>query len=293
VDARPDQLSLHVHFDASVKPASLPFAKPFLKWAGGKSRLLDRILPKLPTGGRFIEPFVGSAAVAINAPHDSILASDQNADLINLYQHIQRDAEAVIAEAQTLFRPETNSEQAFYALREEFNGAPASLRRSAIFIYLNRHAFNGLCRYNAKGKFNVPFGRYKGPNLPERQIRSFAQRTIGADFRRSDFGELMREAGEGDAVYCDPPYVPLSASASFTSYATDGFGPAEQQRLADEALSAANRGATVLISNHETLKTVRLYHRASLEFFPVQRMISANGSDRWAANELLALFMPQ
>jgi DNA adenine methylase len=200
-----------------------------------------RILGHLPTTGRFLEPFTGSAAVAINASHAGIVAADRNRDLISLYNHVTHETEAVLQHCASLFTPGNNSEVAFRKLREEFNHDPSpTLRRSALFIYLNRHAFNGLCRYNSKGQFNVPFGRYKAPRVPEAEIRVFAQRAQRIQFRLGDFETLMDEAGPGDAVYCDPPYVPISASASFTSYEKGGFGVAEQARLAAAARQAAS-----------------------------------------------------
>jgi DNA adenine methylase len=275
----------------SVAPVSEP-TRPFLKWAGGKSKLLNRILPVIAGQRRLIEPFIGSAVVAINAPHEAVLASDQNRDLILTYHEVQRDPQAVIDEARTLFLPETNARESFDALRAEFNNGAVGKRRAALFIYLNRHGFNGLCRYNGKGKFNVPFGRYDSPQLPAEAIRSFARlaHPDRVSFEVADFEALMEQAGPGDAVYCDPPYVPLSASASFTGYAEGAFGPTEQERLARAARRAASRGAVVAISNHDTPYTRSLYEGACIEAFPVQRMISAKGDDRWAAREVLAVF---
>lgn len=267
--------------------------RPFLKWAGGKMRLLREILPHLPAGGRLIEPFVGSAAVALNAPHEKVVAADTNADLIALYRDVQWDAEAVIREAADLFSPPGNTAERFYALRNEFNSGATGSRRSALFIYLNRHGFNGLCRYNARGEFNVPFGRYKAPALPVAAIRRFAHRAASFEFIAADFEEVMERARAGDVIYCDPPYVPLSSTASFTSYASGDFGPDDQKRLVKAAQRASRRGATVVLSNHATTETRRLYASATTFEFPVQRMISADGSNRWAATEILAVFTAQ
>ena len=268
--------------------------KPFLKWAGGKHRLVTRILAHLPKTGRFIEPFTGSAAVAINAPQATILANDQNDDLITLYNHVRTQTDQLLNELTSLFTPASNTQATFLTLRTEFNESRTpTLRRSALFVYLNRHGFNGLCRYNAKGAFNVPFGSYTGPNIPEREIRTFAIRARNIRFSCGDFEPLLDEATAGDAVYCDPPYVPLSASASFTSYEKGGFGLSEQERLALAARRAVRRGATVAISNHDTPETRKLYAGSQIDAFPVQRMISAKGADRWAAKEIIAVFVSQ
>ena len=134
--------------------------KPFLKWAGGKFRIIDRVLDSLPKGKRLIEPFVGSGSVFLNANFEENVLADSNADLIHLYKQIQADGKEFIEYANSLFVSSNNTEVEFYKLRDEFNTTSDIKRKSALFVYLNRHCFNGLCRYNSKGKFNVPFGRY-------------------------------------------------------------------------------------------------------------------------------------
>ena len=137
--------------------------KPFLKWAGGKSKLVPLIQNQLPTAMRLVEPFAGSAAVTLALEFDAYLLNDSNADLIGLYQTLKQEKQDFIDYAQSFFTLENNQETRFYDLREQFNHSTNTTERSALFIYLNRHAFNGLCRYNSKGGFNVPFGRYKLP----------------------------------------------------------------------------------------------------------------------------------
>ena len=267
--------------------------RPFLKWAGNKFRIIDRVKRKLPNGSRLVEPFTGSGAVFLNTDYDEYLLCDSNRDLIELYTILRDEGEHFIDEARRYFDGKHNNEASYYELREEFNAARSHEKRAALFIYLNRHGYNGLCRYNAKGRFNVPFGRYKRPYFPEKELRSFHKKAQRAEFRQADFSHCMAEARKGDVVYCDPPYVPLSASANFTSYAAGGFSMAQQQQLADLAGQCAQNGVPVVISNHNTPTIRRVYQEAGGKCgngFSVQRYISCNGHSRNKASELLALF---
>lgn len=268
--------------------------RPFLKWAGGKYRLVPRILAQFPSDAeRYVEPFVGSGAVFASQTCPQATLADINRDLIELYEHLRQGGDAFIAECMQLFIPENNTPERFYGLRDEFNQTPPSPRRSQLFVYLNRHAYNGLCRYNAKGGFNVPFGRYKNPYFPLREMRGYAQKLAGVAILAADFRDVLAQAGPGDLVYCDPPYIPLSTTANFTSYASASFGAPEQQALAGHCRQAAQRGAFVVISNHDTPVTRELYQDAtSIESFMVGRSISCHGAKRDPVPELLAIFTP-
>lgn len=265
----------------------------FLKWAGNKQRIADRILSLLPPGERLVEPFVGSGAVFLHSNYPAYLLADANPDLIGLFVTLQTDGEAFIATCRELFTPEMNQPEAFYALREEFNQSGDARRKAALFLYLNRHGYNGLCRYNQSGGFNVPFGRYKRPYFPQAEMAFFLQRLRASrvTFAVQPFRATFAQTRPGDVIYCDPPYVPLSATASFTSYSAGGFDEAEQRDLAQAAQEAADRGIPVLLSNHDTPFTRAIYAQAStIEAFPVQRFISAKGDQREKAGELLSLF---
>lgn len=264
--------------------------RPFLKWAGGKYRVLGEIVPRLPAGRRLIEPFAGSAAVSLNAPFRAALVADSNADLINLYCSIQADARRFISEAGALFGGAHNNREAFDALRAEFNESEDPFRRSVIFVYLNRHGFNGLCRYNGKARFNVPFGKYDNPGFPQTEINAFSEATAHIKFVHQDFVTTMSQAETGDVIYCDPPYVALSVTSNFTSYSAGAFGFAEQKALAEKARECAARGIPVVISNHDTAESRALYHGAEIHSFTVQRFISSKASTRGNAPELLAIF---
>lgn len=275
----------------ALTPPQPAVDRPFLKWAGGKHKLVGHIFDHLPTGKRLIEPFAGSGVVAINAPLQSVIAGDANEDLINLYMVVQNDVERLILETRKLFSGAYHNEAAFKDLRNRFNRSSEMFERSTIFIYLNRHCFNGLCRYNSKGEFNVPFGRYKKVMFPEVQIRNFHAKSEKILWRHDDFEKLMDDAEQGDVIYCDPPYVPVSASPGFNNYHGDGFGLQQQERLARAAERAASRGIPVLISNNDTGLSRELYKNAtSIRTLEVQKNISCDGSGRAKVRELTALF---
>jgi len=265
--------------------------RPFLKWAGNKFRILDHIHSMLPAGDRLVEPFAGSGAVFLNSEYDRYLLADSNADLIALYQILQQQGEDFIERCARLFTARSNNETYYYRRREEFNTTTDQERKASLFVYLNRHGYNGLCRYNASGGFNVPFGRYKKPYFPARELLAFYEKSTRARFVHMDFASIMTGVKPGDVVYCDPPYVPLSASSNFTTYSAGGFDQPQQQQLAQLAEQTRRRGIPVLISNHNTTFTRNAYRSAdNIKHFAVQRFISCNGSKRSQAKELLALF---
>jgi len=267
-------------------------SKPFLKWPGSKSRLANELRHALPGGRRLIEPFVGSGAVFLANAHryTSIIAADINPDLIALYTLLQAEGEKFIDECAALFSTHTNREDSYYRLRDEFNATTEPRRRAALFVYLNRHGFNGLCRYNRAGEFNVSFGRHTRPHFPRAEMLDFHRLTRRVQFRVADFRSSMAEAGPGDVVYCDPPYVPLTPTASFTGYASEPFTLDEQRALVDEARDAAQRGAIVLLSNHDTPETRALYAGAHIRALQVRRSIAASAHSRGLVPELIATF---
>ena len=264
--------------------------KPFLKWAGGKYRIIDKIKAALPVGSRLIEPFAGSGAVFLNMDYPDNLIADSNADLINLFRHVQSGGKEFIKYCQQFFVSDNNQADVFYHLRAEMNTTSDLQLKAALFIYLNRHCFNGLCRYNGKGKFNVPFGRYIKPMLPEQELLNFWSKSQFAKFEVADFITTMNRAEPGDVVYCDPPYVALTATANFSDYTKDKFGLREQQELADLAVKLMLKGIPVIISNHDTEFTRTAYAAAKIDAFDVRRSISSDASNRQKVGELLAIF---
>ena len=266
-------------------------SKPFLKWAGNKNKLVPIINPLLGDGDRLVEPFTGSGAVFMATDFPKYLLCDVNADLIGLFNNLKYNPSAVITEITQLFDGTNNNETKYYELRTEFNSLqPTDIRKSALFVYLNRHAFNGLCRYNSKGGFNVPFGKYKTVYFPIDELQAFAQKCVLAEFHVMDFNDCLDLAVSSDVVYCDPPYVPLTPTANFTSYTADGFGMDKQQQLADAANRLTSQNIRVIVSNHDTAVSRALYANASITAIDVRRSISSKGATRGMAKELIAVF---
>lgn len=265
-------------------------SRAFLKWAGGKYNLVDAISLQLPKGPLLVEPFVGAGSVFLNTDYSSYVLNDINADLINLYQLLQTRPDDFIADARCLFVHSSNEKNSYLSFRQEFNQSTDSYQRSLLFLYLNRHGYNGLCRYNSSGKFNVPFGSYKKPYFPEAELWFFAEKAQKAKFVCMNYHELMQQINAPAVVYCDPPYVPLSRTASFTSYAKNSFDWDDQAQLANLAENCQSRGVSVVISNHDTILTRKLYEKAKLTSIQVGRSISQKGASRGKVAELFALY---
>ena len=266
--------------------------RAFLKWAGGKYPLLDDIKRHLPQGECLIEPFVGAGSVFLNTDFSRYILADINSDLISLYNIVKTRTDEYVKASRELFMTETNQAEVYYRFREEFNASEDPFRRAVLFLYLNRFGYNGLCRYNLRGEFNVPFGRYKKPYFPEAELYHFAEKAQNAEFHCLSYEECMDRADSNSVVYCDPPYAPLSATANFTAYHTNSFSPKEQAHLAEMAEKLVSKQIPVLISNHDTPDT-REWYRAAKHFqVKVRRSISSNGGTRKKVNELLALYKP-
>lgn len=264
--------------------------KPFLKWAGNKFRCINHILQSLPAGNRLIEPFIGSAAIFMNADYPQYLLADENRDLILLFYYLQHEGEVFITYCKRLFCISNNCAEQYYLLRRQFNQCTQPRQRAAMFLYLNRHGYNGLCRYNQKGIYNVPFGRYKNPYFPQTEMQYFYNKSRSALLIHSDFRETFKQAQAGDIIYCDPPYAPILQSSNFSAYTNKKFGEQEQIILAELARDCANRNATVIISNHDTAFTRYQYRDSKMFSFPVRRSISCQASHRIQVQELIAVF---
>nr|WP_318383357.1 adenine-specific DNA-methyltransferase [uncultured Enterobacter sp.] len=266
--------------------------RAFLKWAGGKYPLLDDIKKHLPPGECLIEPFVGAGSVFLNTDFSRYILADINSDLISLYNIVKTRTDEYVRSARAMFVPLNNQAEAYYRLRGEFNRCRDPLRRAVLFLYLNRHGYNGLCRYNLRGEFNVPFGRYKKPYFPEAELYHFAEKAQNAFFFCESYADSMARADKDTVVYCDPPYAPLSATANFTAYHTNSFNLEQQVHLAQLAEGLVSDKIPVLISNHDTVLTREWYVQAKLHVVKVRRSISSNGGTRKKVDELLALYRP-
>jgi DNA adenine methylase len=280
-------------------PITIPVNRPFLKWPGGKRRLVPLLVTQAQwPARRIVEPFCGSAVFGLSLAETDLVKeiwlNDINSDLISLFRVVAFDLDSLMHICAELFVPENNTPEKYYYLRNVFNNERDPLRRAALFIYLNRHGYNGLCRFNSKGNFNVPFGRYRRPFFPETELRKASSLLKKARLTELGYEAVLEQCAAGDVVYCDPPYVPLSATASFTTYAPGGpFRSEEQERLARCASEAARRGATVVISNHDTPETRRIYGKHITETIAVRRHISCKGTQRAKAAEIIAVFRPQ
>lgn len=265
--------------------------RAFLKWAGGKYSLVEQINVRLPEGNKLIEPFVGAGSVFLNSDFDKYLLNDVNPDLIRLYKYVKARPKTFVKDARTLFVDKNNDKVHYYGLRDEFNKTDDTYRRALLFLYLNRHGFNGLCRYNLSGKFNVPFGSYTKPYFPEDEIFAFSEKAKKAKFVCEDFRKTFARARKGNVIYCDPPYAPLSDTANFTSYAIGGFDANAQAELAARSERAAfKRQIPVLISNHDTPLTQKLYDHAECSYVNVARNISQDGKNRNKVSEVFAFY---
>ena len=281
---------IQLYFNKPKFRMSLMKIKPFLKWAGGKYRCLEHILPMLPASRRLIEPFTGSGVIFINTDYEKYLLGEQNADLIQLFTQIKNEGLMFIDYCEQWFCPQNNAAAQYYAIRSAFNACDNPRLRSAFFLYLNRHGYNGLCRYNSKGQYNVPFGHYKKPYFPRDELLVFYKKIQHATLIHDDFRTTFAHAQTGDTIYCDPPYAPLVQTSNFTRYNGKKFDTKEQITLCNLAHGAAKRGINVIISNHDTAFTRDQYRHSDIRTFPVRRSISCNPAQRVQVNELIAIF---
>lgn len=264
-----------------------------LKWAGGKSKLVDKIKKNLPLKNkkRLIEPFVGGGSVFLNMDFDEYLLVDMNKDLINLFNILKTNSSEFISQAEPYFQGNFNTAEKYYELRKAFNASNDPFYRSIIFLYMNRHGYNGLCRYNKSGGYNVPFGQYKKPYFPKTELEIFAEKAQKAEFMQGDYSIAFDKAKEGDVIYCDPPYLPINVTSNFTAYAGNAFNKDDQIQLVSCAEEARKNSIATLISNHDTDLAREIYSRATkLSTIEVQRSISQNSDGRVKISEIMALY---
>lgn len=283
-----------------------------LKWAGGKREVVPDLRKHLPKAKCLIEPFVGGGSVFMNTDYDRYALCDSNAALINFYRHLTYNTTALINLAWKFFKDGGNLE-AYKRNRLAFNTIPTvynisrskSLEWAALFLYLNRHGFNGLYRTNLKGEFNVPFGKYDQPYFPYVEMRLFAEkaRDTGTCFVCADFRTTLRAlAGVcpdisfhadklSDAViYCDPPYLPLSDKGSFTHYNGKSFTENDHRDLVAHLIKAEQLyGVKSVISNSDTPATRAIYSPFRLHKLDVKRSVSASAKGRKTAPEVIGV----
>jgi len=269
-------------------PAPEPDVAPVLKWAGGKTRLLPELVSRLPTPkqwtGAYHEPFVGGAALYLHLRPRRAHLSDANAELVTLYEVIRDDVEALIED----LGRHTHERGYYYAVRAQDAAHLSRVERASRFVFLNRTCFNGLYRVNRRGQFNVPFGRYDNPNLcPRERLRAVSRALQAATIGHRDFEDAMAGARRGDFAYFDPPYVPLTRTASFTSYTAGDFGEDDQRRLAELVRRLARRGVRCMVSNSDTPLVHELYAGLRIDRILAPRAISRSAETRKPVMELV------
>jgi DNA adenine methylase len=269
-----------------ASPPDRPQApRPFLKWAGGKKQLIEQFTQLIPARyGRYLEPFVGGGALFFALRPRRAALSDSNQELIDCYQAIRDDVDTVIAALR-----KHRYEQDYYYRVRDLDPAKLTLpQRAARTIYLNKAGFNGLYRVNRRGRFNVPFGRHSNPNLcDEPNLRACSAALQGVALAVNDFERAALRARNGDFVYFDPPYVPVSDTSYFTSYVPGGFGWDQQRRLASVFAKLAKRGVQAMLSNSDVPAVRNLYRGFRVERVEATRRINCQVGGRGKIGEVV------
>ena len=293
--------------------ANMAFVKPFLKWAGGKSQLLQEIRAKYPEQlgvsiTKYAEPFVGGGAVLFDIlcrySLDEVYISDINRELVLTYSAIRDDVNSLVGilkelEKNYLLANEQRRKYMYYQHREHFNGLKLIRNKdtelAALFIFLNKTCFNGLYRVNAQSVFNVPQGRYKNPTIcDESNLRAVSKKLQNVTIVCGDYKQSCDFIDQNTFAYFDPPYRPLTVTASFNAYTQNGFSDKEQSELAHFIDELSAKGAYVVASNSDPKNSDEgddffdnLYARHKVNRINANRMINSHGNKRGKINELL------
>ncbi|HEX2879449.1 MAG TPA: DNA adenine methylase [Polyangiaceae bacterium] len=274
---------------AAYEASEIP--RPILKWAGGKSRLVPRILQLLPERMEtYYEPFAGGAAVLFSLAHaqrfERAVLSDRNRDLVDVYRAVKTKVRSLIGLLETY----SHNRDEYYRIRALDPATLDLVERAARIIYLNRTGYNGLYRVNSSGRFNVPFGRYKDPKFcdPPRLLAA-AQVLKPVRLEVADFEEICSQAKAGDGVYFDPPYLPVSRTSSFAAYHHETFSTEDHERLARAFARLEAKGVATLLSNSSTPVSKKLYKNFKCQTVLVTRPINSRASGRGTVPELLVV----
>jgi len=281
--------------------------KPFLKWAGGKYKLLDLLIPEIGQPNNFVDVFTGGCSVSLNVKSNNTISNDINRHLIGLYRSILCNDVSVFTE---YFTDENCTEESYNKLRNDFNTLVSensdSIEKYKLFIYLNKHCFNGLTRFNRSGRFNVPFGRYTKDDSDDKIVIPFSEESIKnikteiQNFKNSmdsctftcknfDDMSLYENLGQDDVVYFDPPYLPLNKTSFFTDY-FGKFGLKEHEKLSEIATELKNSGIKTVISNSSAVETESIFKEGRFIEVLATRSVGANSETRKKIKEYIIVY---
>lgn len=270
---------------------------PFVKWLGGKARMAKHVLARLPNKcNTYYEPMVGGGAVLIEMAKagrfENAIISDRNWELITTWKTVKFEVSDLIKELKK--KRYVYDKSVFLGIREEDPTIMDPVRVAARFIYLNRTCFNGLYRVNGSGKFNSPFGKYTDPMICDTaNLKAMSKLLDNVEIRNDDFELGVREAGNGDAVYFDPPYLPISSTSNFDKYVAGGFGISEHERLSRLFSSLAEFGVRVVLSNSSSEDSIRLYGKFDIDRIMGSRSVGGPADCRGSVEEILAFAGPK
>lgn len=262
--------------------------RPFLKWAGGKSRLIQQYIPYFPKSYKnYYEPFLGGGAVFFYLQPSTAFLTDINAELINTYCCVRDHFEELISILKE--HKIRHDKDYYYSIRNNSGGT--DIEKAARIIYLNKTCFNGLYRVNSQGKFNVPLGRYDNPNICSEALLKVASEALShAEIKQADFTEVLNHAtSSDDFVFFDPPYHPINNTSYFTAYSQNCFSKRDQEVLRDTCAELASRGVKVMVCNSDSEFIQKIYTDINFETYKIKaaRSINSNVKNRGMIYELL------
>lgn len=268
-------------------------AIPFVKWAGGKRQLLDKISERLPREyNNYYEPFIGGGALFFELSPKNATINDFNEELINCYIQIKNNPKELIEILRE--HKERNSKEYYLEIRgldrlDSFSML-SDIERSARIMYMLRVNFNGLYRVNSKNQFNVPYGNYSNPKIVDEELINSISDYLNSNeikIMSGDFEDSLNTVREGDFVYFDPPYIPLNETSSFTSYTHEGFSYEDQVRLRDTVKKLTEKGVKVMVSNSSSDLTIELYREFNIHYVDVTRTNGGKSSSRGVVKEVI------
>lgn len=270
--------------------------KPIIKWAGGKGQLISKLRERMPKSfDKYYEPFVGGGAFLFDLIPEAAVINDINKELINMYICVRDNLEELIDTLKKIdLSHEERYKEFYYLSRYKYNNKilhqKYDVEMAALFIYLNKHCFNGLYRVNSKGLFNVPFNNKKsGKSFEEKNLREISDYLKRVQINNGDFAEILDDAKKGDFVFFDSPYAPLN-DTSFESYTKNGFSQEEHIRLANMFKELSARGVYCMLTNHNTELIHNLYSEFNYEVVSVKRMINSDTSNREGQEVIITNF---